>query len=59
VATGFNETKWQTMLSDAGYPKTPPPRTSALGKPATPPPFDAKTTQVVTPEVTPKGSYPQ
>jgi hypothetical protein len=59
VATGFNETKWQSMLSDAGYPKTPPPRTSALGRPAAPPPFDAKTTQVVTPDVTPKGSYPQ
>jgi hypothetical protein len=59
VATGFNENKWQSMLSDAGYPKTPPPRTSALGRPATPPPFDTKTTQVVTPDVTPKGSYPQ
>src|SRR6185503_14033672 len=59
VATGFNETKWQSMLTDAGYPKTPPPRTAAVGRPAAPPPFDTKTTQVVTPEVTPKGSYPQ
>ena len=28
-SVGFNETKWQGMLTDAGYPKTPPPRTDA------------------------------
>src|SRR4029078_2718169 len=59
VATGFNEAKWQSMLTDAGYPKAPTPPTAAVRTPAAPPPFDTKTTQVVTPEVTPKGSYPQ
>jgi len=59
VATGFNENKWQTMLSDAGYPKTPPPRTAAVGRPSAPATSDANTTQVVTPDAAPKGSYPQ
>ena len=60
VATGFNENRWQSMLSDAGYPKTPPPRTMPVGRPLTPTTNDAsKTTQVVTPDATPKGSYPQ
>jgi glutaredoxin len=35
-ATGFNEGKWQTMLTDAGYPKTPPPRTTPVGRPPVP-----------------------
>jgi hypothetical protein len=58
VATGFNENRWQTMLSDAGYPKTPPPRTAAIARP----PAAAETprpAQVVPPDATPKGSYPQ
>ena len=60
VATGFNENRWQSMLSDAGYPKTPPPRTMPIGRPSTPAAIDtSKTTQVVAPDATPKGSYPQ
>jgi hypothetical protein len=60
VATGFNETKWQSMLTDAGYPKTPPPRTTAIPRPTAPAAGEAtSTTQTVTPEATPKGSYPQ
>jgi hypothetical protein len=59
VATGFNENKWQTMLSDAGYPKTPPPRTVAVGRASAPATPDTNTTQVVAPDATPKGSYPQ
>lgn len=60
VATGFNEARWQSLLTDAGYPKTPPPRTSAIGRPSTPAPETSKTTtQVATPDTTPKGSYPQ
>ena len=31
-ATGFNEAKWQGLLTDAGYPKTPPPRTNPVGR---------------------------
>jgi len=26
IAKGFNETVWQSLLNEAGYPKTPPPR---------------------------------
>ncbi|HEY2865285.1 MAG TPA: glutaredoxin family protein [Casimicrobiaceae bacterium] len=60
VATGFNEARWQTMLSDAGYPKTPPARTMAIGRPSPPAPDTNKTTtQVATPDTAPKGSYPQ
>ena len=57
-ATGFNEAKWQGMLNDAGYPKTPPPRTTPVGRPPVPvaaAPSD--TTQSVAPP--PKGAYPQ
>ena len=59
VATGFNENKWQAMLSDAGYPKTPPPRTAAVGRASAPTTTDTNTTQVVAPDAAPKGSYPQ
>jgi Domain of unknown function (DUF4124) len=56
---GFNETKWQGMLTDAGYPKTPPPRTTPVGKPAALP--DVSTvTQTAQPAAVPKvGGYPQ
>ena len=30
--TGFNENRWQSMLTDAGYPQTPPPRTAPVGR---------------------------
>ena len=59
-AVGFNETRWQGMLSDAGYPKTPPPRTAPVGRapgPATPEP--TATTQTAQPTLPPKGGYPQ
>ena len=59
-SVGFNETKWQGMLSDAGYPKTPPPRITPVGKPAAVP--DASTvTQTAQPAIAPKpgGGYPQ
>jgi hypothetical protein len=60
-AVGFNETKWQGMLNDAGYPKTPPPRTTPVGRPAapetTPPP--AAATQAAQPAAAAKGGYPQ
>ncbi|HEY7944981.1 MAG: DUF4124 domain-containing protein [Burkholderiales bacterium] len=60
VATGFSENKWQSMLSEAGYPKTPAPRTTPIERPSAPVAAEpSKTTQVVTPDATPKGSYPQ
>jgi glutaredoxin len=30
--TGYNENRWQNMLSDAGYPQTPPARTTPIGR---------------------------
>jgi len=56
-ATGFNESRWQTLLDDAGYPKTPPPRTAPVGKAPAPASEPAPTTQTVTPP--PSGGYPQ
>ncbi len=56
-ATGFNETRWQTLLDDAGYPKTPPPRTAPVGKAPAPASEPAPTTQTVTPPAS--GGYPQ
>src|SRR5664279_2110706 len=59
-ATGFNESKWQALISDAGYPKTPPARSNPVGRPAPPlSPEQANATQVMTPGAVPKGSYPQ
>ena len=56
-ATGFNEGKWQAMLTDAGYPKTPAARTNPVGRPpviVTPAPTTASQS-VAAP---PKGTYP-
>jgi hypothetical protein len=55
--TGFNESRWQNLLDDAGYPKTPAPRTAPVGRAPTPPPEPAPATQTVTPPQT--GGYPQ
>ena len=57
-ATGFNEGKWQAMLTDAGYPKTPPPRTTPVGRPPVPiVTAPSSTSQTVA--APPKGTYPQ
>jgi len=48
------------MLTDAGYPKTPAPRTAPVGKappPAPAPPQPSAATQTVTPPS--KDGYPQ
>ena len=61
-ATGFNEGKWQAMLNDAGYPKTPPPRTNPVGRPPLPTPAPSATSQSITApaaDAPPKGTYPQ
>jgi hypothetical protein len=60
-ASGFNEGKWQALLSDAGYPKTPPPRTTPVGRPAAAAVPDAgAVTQAAQPAAAPKGGgYPQ
>ena len=31
IVKGFNEARWQAMLDEAGYPKTPAPRAAAAG----------------------------
>ena len=58
-SVGFNEAKWQGMLTDAGYPKTPPPRTTPVGKAAAAPDL-SPLTQTAQPVAAPKvGGYPQ
>lgn len=56
-ATGFNESRWQNLLNDAGYPKTPAPRNAPVGRAPAPAPEASTTTQTVTPPTT--GGYPQ
>ena len=58
-ATGYNENRWQNLLSDAGYPKTPAPRTTPVGRAPspTPTPEPSTATQAVSPPA--KGGYPQ
>jgi len=62
-STGFNESRWQNLLDDAGYPKTPAPRTAPVGRAPAPPPEAAPATQTVTPPQTATppqtGGYPQ
>jgi hypothetical protein len=66
--TGYNENRWQTMLSDAGYPQTPPARTTPIGRaPATaaaasnaPAPSAATPSAATPPTPAPKGGdYPK
>jgi hypothetical protein len=57
-ATGFNEGKWQSMLTDAGYPKTPTARINPVGRPPVPVAVaPSSTSQSVA--APPKGTYPQ
>lgn len=56
-ATGFNEGKWQAMLTDAGYPKTPPARSNPVGRPPLPV-LPAPTTASQSVAAPPKGTYP-
>lgn len=60
-ASGFNEGKWQALLNDAGYPKTPAPRTTPVGKPAAATPDVGAVTQTAQPAAAPPkvGGYPQ
>jgi glutaredoxin len=58
-ALGFNETKWQSMLTDAGYPVTPSPRNTPVGRAPAPAPGPTASTQSVTAAEPGKGTYPQ
>jgi uncharacterized protein DUF4124 len=58
-ALGFNEGKWQSMLTDAGYPLTPPPRSTPVGRANAAPVAASNTAQSVNVADPPKGGYPQ
>jgi Domain of unknown function (DUF4124) len=55
--TGFNENRWQAMLSDAGYPQTPAPRTAPVGRAPAPVPAPAAAPEAAASP--PKTDYPQ
>jgi Domain of unknown function (DUF4124) len=55
LSKGFNEARWQQMLDDAGYPKTPARRTAQVGRapgeaPAEPPPSTDTRSAAVPPD---------
>jgi hypothetical protein len=61
--TGFNENRWQSMLTEAGYPQTPAPRTAPVGRAPAPAAAPAQGAQpapgAAAPSAPPKGDYPQ
>ena len=58
IAKGFNESRWQTMLDEAGYPKSAARRTTTpKGAPEPPPPPPATAPPEVVP--VPGGGYPK
>jgi len=58
VAKGFNESRWQAMLDEAGYPKSAPRRTTTpKGAPEPPPPPPAAAPPEAVP--VPGGGYPK
>lgn len=59
VAKGLSEPRWQALLDEAGYPKTPPLKRLPLGKGATPPPAPPPATTATGAVEAPKGGgYP-
>lgn len=58
VAKGFNESRWQAMLDEAGYAKSAPRRTTTVkGAPEPPPPPPASAPPEAVP--VPGGGYPK
>lgn len=58
IAKGFNESRWQAMLDEAGYPKSAPRRTvTAKGAPEPSPPPPASAPSEAVP--VPGGGYPK
>ena len=56
--TGYNENRWQSMLTVAGYPQTPAPRTAPVARAPAPQAAPAPaTTQSATPPA--KTEYPK
>ena len=59
IVKGFNETRWQAALDEAGYPKAQAARRSAVGgQAAAVPPASAEGARTVTPQVR-GGDYPK
>jgi glutaredoxin len=63
IGKGYNESRWQALLDEAGYPKTPPPRNTATSRvrsetAAAPPPPPVAGTQSVAPPAR-GGDYPK
>jgi len=60
VAKGFNESRWQAMLDEAGYPKSAPRRTTTpKGAPEPPPPPPASAPPEAVPVPVPGAGYPK
>jgi glutaredoxin len=64
VSKGLNEARWQAMLDEAGYPKTPPPRRVPPGSAGGNPPPDTRTRSETppappAPEPVADGGYPK
>jgi glutaredoxin len=57
IGKGFNESAWQQLLTEAGYPKTPPPRRSQPAAKAEPPKAEIK--PAAPPPVVSGGGYPK
>ena len=57
-AAGFSEGRWQSMLTEAGYPATPPPRTAPVGRAPAPAPAPATSAAAQTTTSSAKGDYP-
>ncbi len=60
VVKGFSEARWQAALDEAGYPKTPAQRRTAVGsaRDVPPPPASSEGARAVTPGVK-GGDYPK
>jgi Domain of unknown function (DUF4124) len=57
--TGYNENRWTTMLTDAGYPQTPPPRTTPVGRASPPVAPPSAAAQPPSPPPPAKNEYPK
>ena len=55
-AAGFSEGRWQTMLTDAGYPQAPPIRTTPVGRSPAPAAAPSLSTPAATPSSSPQSA---
>jgi hypothetical protein len=62
IVKGYNESRWQATLDEAGYPKTPPPRVTApaaRASNAAPPPSPVADGTRALPPPAKGGGYPK